>query len=296
MIVAFVAAYATGFFQVGGLFASEPLKPNLKKLNMIEGLKNWFKSQTFIELIKTIIKIVAIFALAYYTLRGDLKYVIESVRMPLQNSLGLTGWLLFKFLLRVLILFLVIAVADFAVQRKEFLKQMRMTKEEVKREYKQDEGDPLIKSHRKQMHREFAFGDTRRAVKTADAVVTNPVHVAVAVQYDRDTMVAPEIVAKGKLAMAQTIKDLAEEYEVPIIRNVGLAWALAELEIGDEIPEDLYAAVAEILSYVYKLKTEKENPEKLLPVWRVPLPCFQEAFFKVSNLTIIESTPHGPVN
>ncbi len=257
-IVGFIIALAVGFLQIGPVFATEPLMPKFEKLNMIEGLKNMFKAQTFIELAKNIVKIVAIFIIAYYTLKGSITTVVQSPRVPVEYSLSLVSWILFKFMVRVLILFIIIAVADFWIQRKQFMKQMRMSKDEVKREYKQDEGDPHIKSHRRQMHREFVFGDVRSAVKKADAVVTNPVHVAVAICYNRDEMVAPEIVASGREAFAKTIKAMAEEYEVPIIRNVALAWALEDLEIGAEIPEDLYAAVAEILSYVYKMKEAQQ--------------------------------------
>jgi flagellar biosynthetic protein FlhB len=134
------------------------------------------------------------------------------------------------------------------------MKQMRMTKDEVKREYKQDEGDPHIKSHRRALHREMVFGDMPKQVKSADVVVTNPVHVAVAIKYDKEEMSAPEIVAKGQRLFAERIRKIAEENGVPIMRNVPLAWSLVEMEIGDEIPEELYAAVAEILAIVYKMK------------------------------------------
>lgn len=142
------------------------------------------------------------------------------------------------------------------------MKQMKMTKDEVKREYKQDEGDPLIKSQRKQIHREYAFGDVKQQVAQSDVVVTNPTHVAVALQYDREEMTAPAISIKGQQAFADMIKNVAEEMEIPIMRNVPLAWALYEIEEGVEIPEDLFEAVAEILSYIYRMKQAKESAER----------------------------------
>lgn len=258
-LIAVITAFASGYLQVGGIFSMEPLKPQLKKLNAIEGLKNMFKTQTFIELLKNIAKIFVVFYLAYSTLRGELGTVLRTVNIPVDDAAKVTGGLIFSFVVKVLIAFLLISVIDFIVQKKQFMKQMRMTKEEVKREYKQDEGDPLIKSQRKQIHREYAFGDVKQQVAASDAVVTNPVHVAVALQYDRETMMAPEITVKGQRAFAEMIKETAQEHNIPILRNVPLAWALFELEEGQEIPEELYEAIAEILSYVYRLKQAQEQ-------------------------------------
>ncbi len=141
------------------------------------------------------------------------------------------------------------------------MKQMKMSKDEVKREYKQDEGDPHSKGHRKQLHREFAFGDARQAVKQSDVVVTNPVHVAIAIKYDRGAMAAPQMMIKGQRVFADTIRKYAEEFEIPIMRNIPLAWALFELEESSEIPEELYGAVAEVLAYVYRMKQLKDQQQ-----------------------------------
>ncbi len=253
-ISGFAIAAIVGFLQVGPVFSMEPLKPQGKKLNPIEGLKNMFKTPTFIELIKNILKITFIFYLSYQVLSGHLFEVLQTVRVSVLDSASLAGGLIFKIVIRILILFIAIALADFLVQRWQFMKQMRMSKDEVKREYKQDEGDPHIKSHRRALHREFAFGDVQQKVKNADVVVTNPIHVAVAIQYNRDDMGAPEVVAKGQRLFADMIRKVAEENGVPIMRNVPLAWSLLEVEVGQEVPEELYNAVAEILALVYKMK------------------------------------------
>lgn len=265
-IAGFIIALIVGFLQVGPVFSMDPLKPQGKKLNPLEGLKNMFKTPTFIELIKNVVKITVIFYIAYQVLNSNLFEVLQSVHISVVDAASLTGTLIFKIVIRVLILFIAIALADFMVQRWQFMKQMRMSKDEVKREYKQDEGDPHIKGHRKQLHREFAFGDVQQQVKSADAVVTNPIHVAIAIQYDRDEMGAPRVVAKGQRLFADMIRKVAEENSVPIMRNVPLAWSLLEVEVGDEVPEELYSAVAEILALVYKMKqvhesrhTEEEN-------------------------------------
>ncbi len=268
-LVGVAIAALSGFLQVGPVFSMEPLKPQLKKLNAIEGLKNMFKTQTFIELLKNIAKIGIVFYLAYSTINGDLYTILQTASGPvdnyadkmisISNAASLTGDIVFRFVIKVLIAFLVISLVDFMVQRKQFMKQMKMTKDEVKREYKQDEGDPHIKSHRRQLHREFAFGDVRQQVKQSDVVVTNPVHVAVALRYDKKEMVAPEIAIKGQCAFAEMIVEVAKENGIPIMRNIPLAWSLFELEEGTEVPEELFTAVAELLAYVYRMKQLKEQ-------------------------------------
>ena len=160
-------------------------------------------------------------------------------------------------MVRVAITFTIIAFLDYAVQHWQFMKQMRMSKDEVKREYKQDEGDPEVKRERKRLHRDMVFGDAKQAVKKSSAVVTNPVHIAVAISYDGDENSTPIVTMKGMRLFAETIKGYAEEFEVPIFRNVPLAWALHEIDIGDEIPESLFDAVAEILAAVYRLKEDQ---------------------------------------
>lgn len=276
LLVAFVIAALAGFLQVGALFATDPLTPQFKKLNPIEGLKNMFKTQTLIELIKNLAKIAIVFYLAYATVKGEIGTILQTAVIPLgtskaplaltppaveplQGATAITGGILVRFVVKVLIAFLVISFVDFMVQKRQFMKQMRMTKDEVKREYKQEEGDPHIKGHRRQLQREFAFSDPKKAVRQSDVVITNPVHVAVAVKYDRKEMAAPEIVIKGQRAFAELLKDLAEQYDIPIMRNIPLAWALFELEEGSEIPEELYGAVAELLAYVYRMQEAKNR-------------------------------------
>lgn len=259
LIAAFVSALAIGFLQVGGIFSMDPLKPQLKKLNPIEGLKNMLKLRTFIELFKNIIKISAILILAVVAIKKFLRPFLLTTTMPVAEGIKVGGLIILYFLALVIIVFIFIAIIDVMLQRKEHTKNLKMTKDEVKREYKEDEGDPLIKGYRKQLHQELAMSDVAQQVAKSDVVVTNPTHIAVAVKYDPKEAVAPEIMAKGQRLYAQHIRELAEQYDVPIMRNVPLAWALIELDVGDEIPEDLYHAVAEILAFVYRLKAEKEH-------------------------------------
>ena len=267
VMVGAIVAGISGFMQVGSIFALDPLKPQFKKLNAFEGLKNMFKTQTVIELVKNIAKIFVVFYFAYSTMKDKIYTVLQTATISINDSAFLTGKLIVSFCIKVLLAFLFISLFDYVMQRRQFMKQMKMTKDEVKREYKQDEGDPHIKGHRKQLHREFAFSDAKQQVKQSDVVVTNPVHVAVALKYDRKTMAAPEIMLRGQRNFAEMIKEVAKENQIPIMRNIPLAWALFELEDGAEIPEELYGAVAEILAYVYRMQQLK-NQEGQKPASR----------------------------
>lgn len=251
-------AVAVGFFQIGPIFSAEPVKFQVKRLNIVENVKNMFKVTTFVELIKNIVKIVLIFYLAYLVIHKNLEQILSTVTAQLPITAALTGDVMTQFLIRVFVLFAIIAFLDVMVQRWQYKKQLRMTKEEVKREYKQDEGDPIIKSIRRQLHQEMAMGDTRKAVSASDVVITNPTELAIAVKYNEKEMNAPQIMAKGQRLFAEKIRDVAKEQGIPIVQNVPLAWSLIEIEVGEEIPETLYQAMAEVLIVIYRMK-EKEK-------------------------------------
>lgn len=254
LVIISAVAVLTGFLQTGPVFSGEPMKPQMKRLNIVENLKNMFKVTTLVELIKNIAKISLIFLLAYLVIVDSLREVVLTVTATPDKSSYLAAKLTALFLIKVFVVFIVIAIIDFMVQRWQYKKQLRMSKDEVKREYKQDEGDPLIKSARRQLHQELAMTDMKQSVRSADAVITNPTEVAVAIKYDDKEMVAPQVVAKGQRLFAEMIREAAEEFKIPIIENVPLAWTLIEVEIGDEIPEEIYATVAEVLVFVYKMK------------------------------------------
>ncbi|MBF0106025.1 MAG: type III secretion system export apparatus subunit SctU [Deltaproteobacteria bacterium] len=257
LIAGVASAAIIGYLQVGGMFTAEPLKPKIEKLNPIEGFKNMFKLQTFIELIKNMIKLSLVIYVAYQTINSYLEEILLSSKVTVIESVSLTGAIVYSFFVKVAILFLVVALIDMGIQRWNYAKKHRMSKDEVKREYKQDEGDPQIKGERRRIHREMVFGDARQNVKKADAVVSNPQHVAVAIQYNRAEMGAPEVTIKGQRKFAELILQIAREEGIPIIRNIPLAWSLLKVEIGDAIPEELYEPVAEVLSMVYDIKEGK---------------------------------------
>ncbi len=257
----FFVAALVGMAQVGPIFSGDPLAPKPERLNPIEGLKNMFKVVTLVELAKNMAKLFVVFYIAYITIKKYINPIMGTSRLDVFSSAKLTGDFIFEFFIKVCICFVIIAVLDYAVQRWNFMKNMRMSKDEVKREYKQDEGDPHIKGERRRLHREMAFGDVKKAVKKADVVVTNPIHVACVIEYNREEMGAPTLTAKGQRLFAQAIIDMANEEGVPIIRNIPLAWSLVHLEVGDEIPEEIYEAMAEVLTLVYEMKEKKNQPQ-----------------------------------
>lgn len=277
LIAGFVGALIINFLQVGAIFSGDPLIPKFEKLNPIEGFKNMFKMVTLIELVKNLAKLGVVFYIAYSTIRKYLQEVLLSSQVGMIDAVSLSGTIVYAFFTKVSAIFFTIALIDMGVQRWNFMKNMRMGKEEIKREYKEDEGDPRIKGERKRLHRDMVFGDVKKNVKKSDAIVTNPTHVAVAIQYNSAEMGAPEIMAKGQRQFAELILEIAREEKVPIVRNIPLAWALLQLEVGDAIPEDLFEPVAEVLSFVYDLKkaetekaagqnVRKESPTPFNPI------------------------------
>ncbi|MBI2343488.1 MAG: EscU/YscU/HrcU family type III secretion system export apparatus switch protein [Deltaproteobacteria bacterium] len=252
-IVLFVAL-AIGFLQIGPIFSAETIKMQAKRLNIVENVKNMAKVKTLIELLKNAAKMLLVFLIAFFTIRGRIGEVLQTMTATPAQAAAVAVDVLTTFLFWVFICFVVIAIIDVFVERWNYKKQLRMSKDEVKREYKQDEGDPLIKQTRRELHRELAMGDVRSAVAASDMVVTNPTELAIALAYNDQNMAAPQIMLKGERLFAQTIRNVAHEMGIPIMQNVPLAWALIELKVGDEIPEELYTAVAELLLIVYRMR------------------------------------------
>lgn len=242
------------FLQVGALFSLEAAMPKLDKLNPMNGFKNMFSKKSLVELLKNMVKIFVTADVVYGVVRDAAGMVALTIRSDAHGMLVVLGELIARIAIRVGILFLVFAVFDVWFQRRAFMKDMMMTKDEVKREYKESEGDPHHKAERRRMHHEILESAQMEAVKGADVVVTNPDHVAVALKYDQDHDGAPKVLAKGVDSRAEAIKELARGSEVPMLRNVPLAHALLRVDVGEEIPEDLYDAVAEVLNFVYGLK------------------------------------------
>jgi len=246
------------FLQVGSLFAIEAIMPKFDKLNPIEGFKNMFSKKKIVELLQNMTKIFVTGYVVYGVVRDASGMVVMTIRSNVQGELAVLGELVSRVSLRVGILFLVFSIFDVWWQRYSYYKGLMMSKDEVKREYKESEGDPHHKAERKRMHREILRSAEKAAVRKADVVVTNPDHVAVALQYNQDQDTAPKVIAKGVDAVAEELKQIAKDAEVAMLRNVPLAHALLRVEVGEEIPEDLYDAVAEVLNFVYELKQQQD--------------------------------------
>jgi len=253
-----VVAVLVNYFQVGSIFSFEPVKPNANKLNPAEGFKQKFlKARPYVELAKTVVKLLVacvVVAAVLWSARSD---IVRLTRQPPDVAAAYAGALFFRIGVRVGLVFLVIGAADYFLQRFLHRKELRMTKHEVREEYKETEGNPLHKSLRRQMHKEILLQSVMEAVRRASVVVVNPTHLAVAVRYERGETSAPVVVAKGAELLAARIRELAKESGVPVTRDVPLARALYELEIDEEVPEELYESVAVVLRWVYQLAEER---------------------------------------
>ena len=248
------------FLLIGPVFSVEVFKPNLKKLNPITNLKNIFKAKTFFELLKSLFKITGAFILIYTVIKDSLPEIISTINMSAMGAVLVFASFLGKVVLRVGIFFIIIALFDLIFQRYNFAKEMRMEKYEVKQEYKDTEGDPHIKGRRRQIAREIAYSEGPKATRRARTVITNPTHLAIAIEYDAVEKNVPVIATMGADLVAEEIIKIAVECEIPIMRNIELAQELwAKGEIGMFIPEHTYQAVADILKWVNSLKKTQEE-------------------------------------
>jgi len=256
---AFVAGFAANAMQVGFMITTEPLTPDIKKLNPVDGFKNLFSKKKLVESLKQLLKFILVSYIAYTSVLESLREVILAVRIDLWTGVALGGQIIVSIAKKIGLMFIIVAAADFFWQRHVFKKDMMMSKYDTKQEYKQSEGDPQQKAERKALAEELILHGSQQNVANADAVVVNPAHVAVAIKYDKDKGGAPRIVAKGMRKNAETIKEIARQAGVPILRNIPLAQALHKLDIEEEIPEELYEAVAEVLNFVFELKQQDQR-------------------------------------
>ncbi|MBW2058918.1 MAG: flagellar biosynthesis protein FlhB [Deltaproteobacteria bacterium] len=262
----FLVAVCTGavlgnLIQVGFLFSWEPLTPKLSKLNPLEGVRRLVSVGSLTELVKFMAKLLLVGAVVYGAIRKEIPSV-----MPLADqSIPMIGAYICKTICKIMLrtswVLLALAVLDYAYQRWEFEKSIKMTKQEVKDEYKQSEGDPLVKSRIRRVQREWARRRMMEAVPEADVVITNPLELAVAVAYRNETMAAPRVLAKGAGAVAERIRQIARSHGIPIVENKPLARALfKEVDVGEQIPATLYKVMAEVLAYVYRIKNRLGRP------------------------------------
>ena len=249
----FVVTALISVIQVGWKVTGKPLQPKFDKFNPINGFKRIFSKDSIFELIKSILKIFVIIYVAYTSIRGNAQDIFILYEIPLMQAIMLCGTVIINAGLKISLVYLVIGLADFIYQKYRFNEDMKMTKQEVKDEMKNSEGDPQIKSKQRQRMQEASRRRMMQDVPQADVVITNPTHYAVALKYDAGTGTAPILVAKGADLIAQRIKEIARENKVEIVENKPLARMIyTNVEIGREIPPELYQAVAEILAAVYR--------------------------------------------
>lgn len=257
LLVTVFVGIICNFVVVGPLFSFEALKPDIKRLDPIQNLKQKFKLKTLVELLKQILKIAGVVIIIYYTIKNDLKAVIFGAALPPVGSALIFNYFLVKVVVRVGLFFIAIAIFDVVYQKMNFAKEMKMEKFEVKQEYKDTEGDPHIKGRRRQIGQEIAYEEgSVKNVKKAKAVITNPTHFATAFEY-KENMPAPIILVKGSGKIAERIIREAETHMVPIVRNVPLAQTLFNKgRVGRYIPRETYESVAEVLKWLASLERE----------------------------------------
>ena len=255
LAVAVVVSFAVVLYQVKWTVSAKPLKPKLSKINPITGFKKMFSLEKLVSLGIEVIKIIVIGYVAYSTLKNKWNTLLILYDMDLYQGMALIGDLVLDLGLKISLIYLLIGLADYIYQKIKFKKEMRMTKEEVKEEFKQTEGDPQVKRKIRSKMMEVSRRRMMQQVPEADVVITNPTHLAVAIKYDKDVADAPVLLAKGADYLALKIKEIAKEHNIAIVENKPLARMLYyNVEIGAEIPPELYQMTAEVLAYVYKLK------------------------------------------
>lgn len=260
LIILFVAVLASMYVQVGWLFTFKPLMPSLSKVSPLAGIKRLFSVRMLMRAVSNFGKLLVVATIAYLTLRESAAAIIYAFTFEHHDVFRVGSSLMFKLGMRLSVALLLLALLDVAWQRYRHERDLRMTKEEVKDELRSMEGDPKMKQRRHQVQLQLAMQRLRNDVPTADVVVTNPTHYAVAIRYDNESMAAPKVVAKGADYLALRIRQIAAEFGIPLVERAPLARALyADVEVGQPIPEKLYQAVAEILAYVYELTARRSG-------------------------------------
>ena len=255
MLIGFLVAFLSDVVQVKWKVTGKPLQPKLSKLNPIKGFKKIISFNSLVELLKSLLKIGLIIYITYSFLKGKEPVLLSLYDMPLMQALGLAAEMVTDLGIRIAAVYMIIALADYIYQKFKFSQDMKMTKQEIKDEFKQAEGDPQIKGRIRQKMREASQRRMMQDLPRADVVITNPTHFAVAILYDPDVADAPLVLAKGSDHLAARIKDVARENHIEIVENKPLARMLfANVEVGQMVPPELYQAVAEVLAFVYQLQ------------------------------------------
>jgi flagellar biosynthetic protein FlhB len=261
LILVFLAALAALYWQVGFLFTWHPVKPDLNKLNPINGVKRMFSPRTFMASSINLAKLLVLVAVVYIYVSASAGRILYAFRMDHADVYTMAAVELLKLGIRLAVVMILLALLDYAYQRRRHEKDLRMSKEEVREELKHMEGDPVMKRRRREVALKLAMQRIQRDVPRADVIVTNPTHLAIALRYRPDEMNAPRVVAKGADLMAIRIRQIAAVHRVPIVERRELARMMYDaVEVGQEIPESFYEAIAEVLAYVYELSGRNMRP------------------------------------
>jgi flagellar biosynthetic protein FlhB len=253
-----VIAVLANIVQIGFMLSGELIKPKLSKLDPVKGVGRLFSKHSFMELLKSLLKLGIVGAVAFFSIKGEMKTLPFLGEMEMPSIATYILLTIFKIFIRCAMAMILLVIMDYAFQKWEFEKKIKMSKKEIKDEFKTTEGDPLVKSRIRSIQMQMARKRMMQAVPDADVVITNPTSLDTALKYDSAVMEAPKVLAKGAGKMAERIKELADQYDVPIVENRELARSLYSLvDIGEQIPPALYQAVAEMLAYVYRLKGNK---------------------------------------
>lgn len=250
----FAVTFLVSLIQVGWVVSTKPMQPKLSKINPLNGFKRIFSKETLMELLKSILKLGIIGVIIYTSLKDRLNDIFLLYDLTLEQAIVMAGTLIIDIGIKISFVYLVLGLADYIYQKRKFSEDMKMTKQEVKDEYKNTEGDPQIKSKQRSKMMEVSRRRMMQDVPNADVVITNPTHLAIALKYDAEIKGAPIVVAKGEDYLAARIKEIAKENGVEVVENKPLARMLYQVDIGAEIPPELYQPVATILSAIYQKK------------------------------------------
>ena len=257
ILVALVVGFLAQKFQFKWMITAKPLMPKLNKLNPISGFKRMFSKQSLFELIISIFKIVLFGAIAISVIKDNIGVFVTVYDLTIKDCLGVVFDLVMDLGIKISVVYIAIGVTDLLFQRWKHKQDLKMSKQEVKDEYKNQEGDPKVKSQQKQRMQQASRRRMMQSIPEADVVITNPTHFAVALKYDNTVSQAPIVTAKGADYLAMKIKEIAKENDIEIVENKPLARMLySNVEVGNEIPAELYQSVAEVLAYVYRLKNK----------------------------------------
>ena len=254
-LVLVIASIAIHLFQSGFILSSKPIKPDLNKLSILKGLKRIFSLKGLVEMLKGLAKLIIVSILVYFTIKAEIPRFIELMDQSFAAIVSGILFIALKLAMKLALLFLILGILDWKFQKWKYIEDLKMTRQEVKDERKQTEGDPHIKGRIRRIQFRLSLNRMIKKLPEADVVVTNPVHLAVAIKYDAATMSAPVVIAKGKRKLAEKIKSIAYEHDIPVIEDPYLARTLYRAcEIGLEIPYELFQAVAEVLALVYRIR------------------------------------------